>query len=108
MRTTLDIADDVLYAVKERARREKRSAGDVLSDLARQALLRGSVPADGGEEARAWLEREIPKGWASCPSTEKGFVRIVSQPRYPSPDPPAEAIRRLALATRAGQHELWP
>lgn len=38
MRTTLNIADDVLYAVKERARREKRSAGEVLSDLAREAL----------------------------------------------------------------------
>lgn len=41
MRTTLNIADDVLYAVKERARREKRSAGEVLSDLAREALTGG-------------------------------------------------------------------
>lgn len=38
MRTTLDIADDVLMAVKERARRQKRSAGDLLSELAREAL----------------------------------------------------------------------
>jgi len=38
VRTTLDIADDVLLAVKERARRERRSAGEVISDLARQAL----------------------------------------------------------------------
>jgi hypothetical protein len=38
VRTTLDDADDVLLAVKERARREKRSAGEVLSDLARRAL----------------------------------------------------------------------
>lgn len=38
MRTTLNIADDVLHAAKERARREGRSAGDVLSDLAREAL----------------------------------------------------------------------
>ena len=41
MRTTLDIADDVLNAVKERARRERRSAGEVLSELAREALIRG-------------------------------------------------------------------
>ena len=40
MRTTLDIADDVLLAVKERARREKRTAGQVLSNLAREALTR--------------------------------------------------------------------
>lgn len=38
MRTTLDIDEDVLLAVKERARREHRSTGAVLSDLARQAL----------------------------------------------------------------------
>ena len=38
MRTTLNIADDVLSAVKERAAREKRTAGEVLSELARQAL----------------------------------------------------------------------
>lgn len=44
MRTTLSVDDDVLQAVKERARRERRTAGEVLSDLARQALL-GSVVA---------------------------------------------------------------
>lgn len=43
MRTTLDIADDVLQAAKERARREGRTAGEVISDLVRQALT--STPA---------------------------------------------------------------
>jgi hypothetical protein len=38
VRTTISIDDDVLLAVHERARREKRSAGQVLSELARQAL----------------------------------------------------------------------
>jgi hypothetical protein len=38
MRTTLSLDDDILLAVKERARRENRTAGEVLSDLARQAL----------------------------------------------------------------------
>ena len=38
MRTTLDIADDVLQAAKERARREKKSAGEVISELARRGL----------------------------------------------------------------------
>lgn len=38
MRTTLSIDDDVLEAGKERARRENRTAGEVLSDLARAAL----------------------------------------------------------------------
>lgn len=38
MRTTISLDDDVLLAIRERARREKRTAGEVLSDLARQAL----------------------------------------------------------------------
>lgn len=38
MRTTLNLDDDVLLAVKERARRDNRSAGEVLSELAREAL----------------------------------------------------------------------
>jgi hypothetical protein len=38
MRTTLDIANDVLQAAKELARREKRTVGVVISELARSAL----------------------------------------------------------------------
>ena len=38
MRTTLDIADDILQVAKERARREKTTAGAIISDLARTAL----------------------------------------------------------------------
>lgn len=43
MRTTLDIADDVLYAAKELARREKKPLGQVISELARRAF---TLPAD--------------------------------------------------------------
>ena len=38
MRTTVNLDEDVLVAVRERARRENRPAGQVLSELARQAL----------------------------------------------------------------------
>jgi len=38
MRTTLDIEDDVLFAAKEIARREKKSLGQVISELARRAF----------------------------------------------------------------------
>lgn len=49
MRTTLAIDDDVLFAVKERARREHRTIGQVLTDLARQALTNPPL-ADGAVE----------------------------------------------------------
>jgi len=47
MRTTLDIADDVLQAAKERARRENRTAGEVISELARTALTAPPPAASG-------------------------------------------------------------
>lgn len=52
MRTTLDIDDDVLRAAKERARHERKTVGQMLSDLARQAL---TAPREAGsvEEPRA-------------------------------------------------------
>ena len=30
--------------------------------------------------ATRWLEREIQHGWATCPITENGVVRIMAQP----------------------------
>ncbi len=38
MRTTLDIDDDVLQAAKELARQEHKTAGRILSELARRGL----------------------------------------------------------------------
>ena len=38
MRTTLDIEDDVLSAAKDLAKREKKTAGQVISELARRGL----------------------------------------------------------------------
>ena len=55
MRTTLDIADDVLFAAKEIAKREKKSLGQTISELARRAFTQPndasglySTPAPSG------------------------------------------------------------
>jgi hypothetical protein len=53
MRTTLDIADDVLFAAKEVAQREKKSLGTVISELARQAFAQGAAAPAAGTHARA-------------------------------------------------------
>lgn len=58
--------------------------------------------------ARAWLESEIVHGWASCAITQNGFLRVLSQPRYPSPVPVAEAAARLARAAASDLHAYWP
>jgi|CXWL01.1.fsa_nt_gi predicted transcriptional regulator len=51
MRTTLDLDDDVLHSAKEIARREKKTAGQVLSELARRALTQGAVATRQREPA---------------------------------------------------------
>ena len=58
--------------------------------------------------ATDWLGRAIGDGWASCPITENGFVRVVSQPGYPSPISIVEAADRLAEACATPHHEFWP
>lgn len=63
MRTTIDIAEDVLLAVKDRARREKRSAGELLSELAREALThRHRVSEVGEAESFYGFEPLPPRG----------------------------------------------
>lgn len=52
MRTTLDIAADVLQAAKERARREKKTTGEVISELARSALT-APPPVRKAQEPKA-------------------------------------------------------
>lgn len=51
MRTTLDIDDDVLEAAKALSRQTRRTAGAVLSDLARRALT--TVPSIGTSDSQA-------------------------------------------------------
>jgi toxin-antitoxin system PIN domain toxin len=62
------------------------------------------------ENARAhrWFSENQADGWATCPLTQNGFVRIVSQPRYSSPIPVTEAFEHLRKATEAKNHAFWP
>ena len=46
--------------------------------------------------ARDWLVGNSTTGWASCPLTQNGCVRIMAQPRYPNPLPTSAIIERLA------------
>lgn len=59
--------------------------------------------------ALGWFTRHRGKGWATCPFTQAGFVRIVSNPAF-SRDAvqPREAIQVLAANTAAKDHAFWP
>lgn len=57
MRTTLAIDDDVLHAARKLADQERRSIGEVISDLARQALRRPAVTGQGDRNGIPLLAR---------------------------------------------------
>jgi toxin-antitoxin system PIN domain toxin len=61
------------------------------------------------EQAVKWFERRRAKGWAICPLTEAGFVRVVSNAAF-SRDAatPREAAGVLAANMAAKDHLFWP
>ena len=58
--------------------------------------------------AMQWFESNARLGWASCPITQNGCVRIMCHPGYPNPPPLRVVMERLAAATATGLHEFWP
>src|SRR5438876_3078765 len=60
------------------------------------------------ERARDWFAANVRRGWASCPITQNGCVRIMSHPGYPNALPVPPVIERLAEASASVHHEFWP
>ena len=58
--------------------------------------------------AWAWFNRNARGGWASCPLTQNGCIRIMSHARYPSPIPVQSGLERLREATASRHHTFWP
>ncbi|HIG44476.1 MAG: TA system VapC family ribonuclease toxin [bacterium] len=58
--------------------------------------------------AWSWFENNLLSGWATCPITQIGCVRIMSQPGYPNHLRSADVAHHLRAATNAPQHEFWP
>jgi len=54
--------------------------------------------------ARLWLEQEIDQGWASCPLTQNGCLRIMAQPSYPEAFPLPVIAQRLSRALAHPAH----
>ena len=59
--------------------------------------------------AHDWFADRGASGWATCPVTENGFVRVVTHPAYhPDPPRPAVVIDRLRKFCASGHHHFWP
>jgi uncharacterized protein len=56
-----------------------------------------------------WLARHAKEGWASCPVTQAGFVRIISNPAF-SRDAlsPKQALALLVSNLEHPNHHFWP
>lgn len=57
--------------------------------------------------AMRWLAAHQHLGWASCPLTQNGCLRILSLPGYPNPQPVAQVALRLGAAVKHAAHEFW-
>ena len=58
--------------------------------------------------ATDWLASNLKHGWASCPITQNGCIRIMSQSAYPHPAAPGIVADRLRDAMQARHHQFWP
>jgi uncharacterized protein len=59
-------------------------------------------------QASRWFTAAAARGWASCPITQNGCVRIMSHPSYPNPLKVGAVMERLGEAIATAQHEFWP
>ncbi|MGZ8919545.1 MAG: TA system VapC family ribonuclease toxin [Limisphaerales bacterium] len=61
------------------------------------------------QAAGKWFEKNRKSGWATCPFTEAGFVRITSNPAFSIHSlRPTEAMKLLRENTVAEDHQFWP
>ena len=60
------------------------------------------------EDAHRWFGAHRRRGWATCPLTVNGCVRVLSNPSYPTVEAtPAEVISRLRLFCASPDHQFW-
>jgi toxin-antitoxin system PIN domain toxin len=58
--------------------------------------------------AHEWWAANQSDGWATCPLTENGMVRIMSQPTYKNPIAATFAVDLLAEQVERTDHAFWP
>ncbi|HEU5022706.1 MAG TPA: TA system VapC family ribonuclease toxin [Bryobacteraceae bacterium] len=70
------------------------------------ALLDPAHP--GHEDAHSWFAANRRRGWATCPLTLNGCVRVISNPAYPTVEAtPADVVEHLAQFCAAREHQFW-
>lgn len=83
MRTTLNIDDDVLFALNDEGHIHHLTAS-------------------------RWLAQHMHLGWASCPLTQNGMLRIMSQASYKNVQGLSVLFEELRNETSQPYHVFWP
>jgi toxin-antitoxin system PIN domain toxin len=60
------------------------------------------------EIAHDWFDDHHSAGFATCPLTENGFVRIVTNPRGPVRVSREAAVTSLSALCASPHHDFWP
>jgi len=58
--------------------------------------------------AYEWLDRHMDQGWASCPLTQNGMLRVMSQSSYTNNQSLQNLVKRLRHFTDTKHHAFWP
>jgi uncharacterized protein len=59
--------------------------------------------------AHDWFVDHRSDGWASCPLTQNGLIRVLANPRYGSPNASLRGVRETVRRfLRSNEHEFWP
>ena len=60
------------------------------------------------DPAHRWFSQNSSQGWATCPITQNGVLRILGNPRYPnSPGSPAAVMPLLLGMLSHVDHQFW-
>ena len=60
------------------------------------------------DQSGAWIKANAHIGWASCPLTQNGFLRVASQTAHKGYRPIGEALVLLTEWISQPEHEFWP
>jgi uncharacterized protein len=58
--------------------------------------------------AAQWFLANAAVGWASCPLTQNGAIRIMSAPAYPGARPVSQVLAQVSALCATAHHRFWP
>ena len=58
--------------------------------------------------AAQWFVANAAVGWASCPLTQNGAIRIMSAPAYPGARPVSQVLAQVQTVCASTHHRFWP